>query len=243
MATYSKQLGKYDPQIQRIALTERIKTRYKNSLYLTCKDLLEYSDLTKYTHGEIIEALEAPTKRKLICVPRGTFKSSIGVVGYSIWSLMNNPNLRILIDSEIYENSKNFIREIRGKLELPRVTQLFGSFRSNQWAEGSITIAQRRKILKESSVTASGVGAGKTGQHYDCIIMDDLNSERNSQTPEQRQKVVNHYKLNTSILEPHGVMVVIGTRYAADDCLGYILENEIKPQGLIDPLLPPPHSG
>lgn len=235
MGYYSKQLRKYDPQIQRIALTERIKTRYKNSLYLTCKDLLEYSDLTKRTHQEVIAALEAPTKRKLICVPRGTFKSSIGVVGYSIWSLLNNPNLRILIDSEIYENSKNFIREIRGKLELPRVVQLFGSFRSNQWAEGSITISQRRKILKESSVTASGVGTGKTGQHYDLIIHDDLNSVKNSETPEQRQKVINHYKLNTSILEPEGIMVIIGTRYASDDVIGWVMDNEIKTQGLLIP--------
>lgn len=235
MSYVRKQLGRFDPTIQRIALTERIKTKYKNSLYLTCKDLLEYSDLTRRTHGEIIDALEAPTKRKLICVPRGTFKSSIGVVGYSIWLLLRNPDLRILIDSEIYENSKNFIREIRGKLELPRMIQLFGSFKSNQWAEGSITIAQRKKILKESSITASGVGTGKTGQHYDVIIHDDLNSAKNSDTPEQRVKVVNHYKLNTSILEPHGIMVIIGTRYAADDAIGWVMENEIKPQGLLLP--------
>lgn len=231
-----KQLRAYEPAVQREALLARLCTRYKNSLYLTSKDLLEYNDITHRTHDELIRALEAPTKRKLICVPRGTFKSSIGVVGFSIWSLLVNPDLRILIDSEIYDNSKNFIREIRAKLELPRMTLLFGDFRSNQWAEGSMTIKQRRKILKEASITASGVGTGKTGQHYDMIIHDDLNSKKNSETPEQRQKVINHYKLNTSILEPHGTMVVIGTRYASDDVIGHILEHEIKPHaGLLPP--------
>lgn len=197
------------------------------------KDLLEYSDINHRTHDGIIDTLESATKRKLICVPRGCFKSSIGVVAYPIWLLIQNPNLRILIDSEIYDNSKNFISEIRGKLELPRMNMLFGDFRGNQWAEGRITIKQRTKILKEASITASGVGTGKTGQHYDVIIHDDLNSVKNSETKEARMKIINHYRLNTSILEPNGIMVVIGTRYSSDDVIGWILENEIGPQGLI----------
>lgn len=224
---------KFHPKTQTDALTKVIAQKYRDSLFLTCKDLLEYEDITYATHGGIIQALEAPTRRKLICVPRGCFKSSIGVVGYSIWLLLRNPNLRILIDSEVYENSKNFIREIRGKLELPRITMLFGNFVSNQWAEGSITIRQRMKILKESSITASGISAGKTGQHFDVIIHDDMNSFKNSQTLEQRQKIIAHYQLNTSILEPNGTIVVIGTRYSDDDCIGWVMRNEVKPQGLL----------
>ncbi len=201
---------------------------YQESLYHTAKYLLGYGEITRHTHQSMVSALESPSKRKLLCVPRGCFKSSIGCVSFPIWALMRNPNLRILIDSEVYENSKNFIREIRGKLETPLVTELFGTFRSNHWTEGSITIAQRTRVLKEASVTASGVGANKTGQHYDIIIHDDLNSDKNSNTQEGRQKVIRHYQMNVSILEPDGVMVVIGTRYAADDVIGWIMENECK---------------
>lgn len=236
MDPIEKRLSKYPPAVQKKLLIDAIADQYRESLYRTAKDLLEYRDITHFTHDKMIQALEAPTKRKLIVMPRGTFKSSIGVVAYSIWSLLRNPNERILIDSELYENSKNFIREIRGKLELPRIKQLFGDFKSAQWAEGSITIAQRKHIFKEASITASGVSVGKTGQHYDRIIHDDLNSNKNSETPEQRQKVIDHYKLNTSILEPEGTMVIIGTRYAASDVIGHVLENEINQKGLL------PHS-
>lgn len=201
---------------------------YSDSLYHTAKYLLGYKDITRYTHQGMISLLEDPGKRKLLCVPRGCFKSSIGCVSYPIWRLMRNPNLRILIDSEVYENSKNFIREIRGKLEMPVMMDLFGNFKSTHWTEGSITIAQRNIILKEASITASGVGANKTGQHYDLIIHDDMNSDKNSQTIEGRQKVIRHYQMNVSILEPGGTMVVIGTRYASDDVIGWILENEMK---------------
>lgn len=229
-----KKLESHPAHIQQQVLLRAIGLKYRQSLYLTCKDLLRYEEVTLYTHGSIIEALMAPTKRKLICVPRGCFKSSIGVVGYSIWLLLNSPNLRILIDSEKYENSKNFIREIKGKLEDPRTVSVFGEFKHpTNWSEGSITINQRTKVLKESSITASGIGANKTGQHYDVIIHDDMNSDKNSSTKEGRQKIIDHYKLNISILEPDGVMVVVGTRYSADDVIGHILDNEINPRGLL----------
>lgn len=202
---------------------------YRESLYWTCMHLLDYAEITFKTHGRMIEVLESESRRKLICLPRGCFKSSIGVVGFPIWCLLRDPNKRILIDSEKYENSKNFIREIKGKFESEKMVSLFGLARSEtNWAEGSITIKQRNQVLKESSITASGVAANKTGQHYDIIIHDDMNSDKNSTTPEMRKKVIDHYRLNMSILEPNGTIVVIGTRYAADDLIGWILENEIE---------------
>lgn len=229
MSDLLARLSKHNPEIQKSALIHAIANEFKSSLFKTAKDLCGYQEITRYTHGKTIDALEAETKRKLIVMPRGTFKSSIGVVAFCVFLLINNPNIRILIDSEKYENSKNFIREIRGKLEDSRVTQLFGSFRGAQWGEGEVTVAQRTKILKEASITASGIGAGKTGQHYDVIIHDDLNSEENSQNPEQRQKIIRHYRMNTSILEPDGIMVVIGTRYAVDDVIGVIIDTEVNP--------------
>ena len=233
MDRLDKQLSKYTDEEEIELRRELIAETYRNSLYATAKDLLAYQDINHYTHDPMIRALEAPTRRKLIVTPRGCFKSSIGVVAYSIWSLVRDPNERILIDSELFENSKNFIREIRGRLETDDLIKYFGIFKSKQWAEGSITIAQRTKIYKEASVTAAGVGTAKTGQHYSIIIHDDMNSAKNSQTKEQREKVIAHYRLNTSILEPDGTMVIIGTRYSADDLIGHVLDNEINREGLI----------
>lgn len=215
------------------AYKKAIADEYRESLYKTAKRLLGYRDMTRRTHGATCEALESETKRKLIVMPRGTFKSSVAVVAYSIWALLRNPNERILIDSEIFSNSKNFIREIRSKLESPELTNLFGAFQTKNWNEGEITIAQRTKTFKEASITASGVGAQKTGQHYSIIIHDDLNSAKNSENPEQRKKVLDHYKLNISILEPDGVLILVGTRYAVDDVIGFALANEVDKTGFL----------
>lgn len=200
---------------------------YKNSLYLTSRFLLGYQDINPHTHSDMVTALESVTPRKLIVMPRGTFKSSIASVAFPVWLLIRDPNERILIDSEIYGNSKNFLREIAAHYEGDAYRRVFGETKGGTWNEGELTIRQRTRILKEASITASGIGAEKTSQHYTTIIMDDLNSQKNSGTREGREKVINHYRYNTALLEPGGVMVLVGTRYAADDAIGFCLSNEI----------------
>jgi hypothetical protein len=207
---------------------ELLRDEFKSSLYMTAKYLCGFNEITWRTHGDMIENLESETKRKLIVMPRGTFKSSIGVVAYSVWLLLRNPNLRILIDSEKYANSKNWIKQIRTIFEKPLMMDLFGDLRGIPWGEGEITLANRTANVREPSVVASGIEANKTGAHFDTIIADDLNTDKNSATPEGCQKVLDHYRLNISILEPEGTLVVIGTRYSALDVIGYILENEIE---------------
>lgn len=235
MSKIRSALGHRTPEVEREALYELTRRVYRQDLFLTCKHLLGYSDITEHTHREMIAALEAPTKRKLIVMPRGTFKSSIGVVGYSIWRLLNNPNERILVDSEVFNNSKNFLREIKAHLQSPLIVKLFGEFKSDVvWNEGEIVIQQRTKPFKEASVTCGGIGTVKVGQHFSTIIGDDLNSGNNSESVEGRKKVLTHYKMNIAILEPQGTYVIIGTRYATDDVIGHILENEVEDRGLLE---------
>lgn len=204
-----------------------IQILYQNSLYHVCKSICNYPDVNPRTHGPIIRAIESESKRKLICVPRGTLKSSICAVATPIWMLINNPNLRILIDTEVYTNSTTYLREIKGILQSESFMNVFGDWRSNNWNEGEITISSRTKNLKESSITCGAIGTIKVGQHYDVIIGDDYSSPRNSESPDQRRKVIDHYQYNLSILEPTGVYVIVGTRYAEDDIIGWIIKSQL----------------
>lgn len=223
------ELHKHPPEVATSALMKAIRQKHNQSLYLTAKELLGYRDINKRTHADFIQPLQRRDERVLGVMPRGTFKSSIASVAFPIWLLNNNPNLRILIDSEVYSNSKNFLREIKAHLVgNKRLIQLYGEYRGDNWTEGEITIQQRTIVKKEASITCGGIGTVKVGQHYDIIIADDLNSQNNSETIEGRKKVVNHYRMYTGLLEPGGMIVVVGTRYATDDIIGHILENEVK---------------
>jgi hypothetical protein len=198
----------------------------KDSLYDLSKNLLGYRDITEKTHGEIIDALESKNKRKLICVPRGCLKSSLACVAFPIFLLINNPDLRILIDSELYTNSATFLREIKQHLQSPLFMSLFGEWKTKVWNESEIIISKRTKRLKEASITVGGIGTTKVGQHFDVIIGDDYNSPSNTNTKENAEKVISHFRYNLSILEPDGIYTVIGTRYSSNDLIGWILQNE-----------------
>lgn len=199
-------------------------------LYLFAKYCLGYSDLVDHTHRPIANALQAKTPRKLICVPRGCFKSTLSTIAYPMWLLEHNPNLRILIDSELFTNSKNFLREIKGHYQTnPRFRDLFGELRFTMLNESELIHPKRTKSLKEPSIVCSGLGAGsgKTSQHYDVVIADDLSSYINTKNPDVAKKTLENYRLYTSLLEPTGTLVVIGTRYSEIDIIGFIIENEL----------------
>lgn len=218
-----------EPEIGEAFLKAEIARELKSSIYSLAR-FLGYLEVNKRTHNDMIRTLESPLHRKLIVMPRGTFKSTLGCIVYPIWRLIRNPNDRILLDSEVYTNSKNFLRVIKYHLADPKLIDLFGEFQSaDNWTEGEITINQRATAYKEASITCGGIGTVKVGQHYNCVIGDDYNSGNNSSTPEARQKVVSHYRMNLAILEPEGDYVIIGTRYAVDDIIGWIAENELDP--------------
>ena len=100
-------LEKHPTDVQERFYYSSLRDEYNASLYLTAKFLLGYKDINPYTHGDMIHALESNVLRKLLVMPRGSLKTSLGSVAYAIWSLNKEPNLRIMLDSELYSNSKN----------------------------------------------------------------------------------------------------------------------------------------
>ena len=106
-------------------------------------------------------------------------------------------------------------------------------FREDIWNDDSIVISRRNKPLKEPSITCAGVGRSMTGAHYDFIIADDLVTDTNVTTQEQRDKVYSYITDLLPILEPGGTLVLVFTRWHPDDAYGRLirLDEERERQG------------
>lgn len=180
-----------------------------------------------------------PNRNKLhIEMPRGTFKSSIVTIGFTLQYLLNDPNARILIDSETYSKAKNFLAEIKGHLEdNKKFREIFKTIHgvypddgkknpSVRWTDSMVDLACRTQKRKEPSIMCSGIDKSINGMHFDLVIMDDLHSEKNVTNKEQIEQVIEHYKLVFSLLDPGCPAIVIGTRWDYQDLYQYILENE-----------------
>lgn len=217
--------AKLDPKVADETARLAIKRAAESSFYIFAKYILGYRDLNKHTHSEAVRVLESGAHRKFVIMPRGTFKSTLVSVAYPIWLLARDPNKTILLDSEVYTNSKNFLREIRQHLASNELLgTVWGSWTGQVNSESELIIGQRTRNRKEASITVGGIETVKVGQHYDCIIGDDYNSPKNSDTPEKCRKVIDHVRYNLNILNPGGEYCFAMTRYAELDIAGFFFK-------------------
>ena len=204
-----------------------------DDLFYFDRNILGYREMTEHTHRPLTDFICDPkSDKKLILLPRGTFKSSCVTIGYSLWNIVKNPNIRILIGSENYTNACKFLGAIKGHISQSRIfRQLYGQLdykkNSTRWTDEEIVVATRTNhALKEPTISCAGVETPKVGLHYDLIIVDDPVSENNIGTKEQLEKTINWVKLMFSILEPHGTMIVIGTRWHFADLYSWIIREQ-----------------
>ena len=202
----------------------------KLDFYKFCKYVLGYDKLTEQ-HKQWCDVLDRERKRRkrlMFLKPRGTFKSTIYTVSYTIWRIILDlyryddlPN-RILIASATNELACQFLGEIRQQLTLNEKLKYFNLsiVKENQneiWLK-------RKTIHKEPTIKAKGALSAITSEHYDLIIIDDLcnNDDRESETV--RKKKIRWFQDLMSILEPDGEVLVIGTRWHEDDLYNYVME-------------------
>lgn len=231
-----------------------IAIRCKTDLFFLAKTILNYDKMETETHQElcdyttsILPSKPAPVGELtdfdngknllLLLLPRGTFKSSVVTVSFALQFILNEPNARILIDSETFSKSKAFLREIQDHLvtndkyrEVFRAIHGVYPFEKKStaklWTDSEIILPCRSRPLKEPTISCAGIDVTKNGMHYDLIICDDLHSEKNVTNSEQISQVIDHYKLAFSLLDPGKPMIVIGTRWHELDLYGHIIDFE-----------------
>lgn len=196
------------------------------SLFYLANDVLGYT-LAEGTHRKVCEFLETWNRRKkLLLLPRGTFKTTLATVAYSIQRVLQNPNIRILIASETLNQAIKFLSEIKGHFESDRFKQRYGNLQKETgWKESEITVASRTQNRKEPTIMTAGIDVTRTGFHFDLIIVDDCHSQKNTTNREQIEQTLNWYRLLLSMLEPEGKILVVGTRWDFDDLYGHIIKN------------------
>lgn len=207
---------------------------YKDHFWEFNKEVLGWPDVADIHEDLCHWVTDNRGKKRLLLIPRGHLKSSIITIGYTLWQIAKNPEVRILISNATYAMATNFLSQIKDVLKKNEVfKELYGDLSNDadNWRESQITVAKEGWRAKEPTVTVYGMGGSLTGQHYDVIILDDLVNSDNITTKDQLDKVIEFYKQSLSVLEPKGELLVVGTRWHQSDLYGWILdpENNILP--------------
>jgi len=218
----------------------KLREKAKSSLFFFAYFVLGFDDLTKHIHRPICRALQDYTKntRMAIVLPRTWFKSTIGSVAYPIWRAINNPNIRILIAQNSMSNAKKKTNSIKAIFETNELLQvLFPEIMpkgKNPWSSECLTV-NRRLAAPEGTFEPCGTGTAVTSRHYDLIIEDDtvapdfdqMTSEIQQPTQIEIDKAIGFHKMcHPLLLHPtKAQIVIIGTRWAPKDLIGWIFEN------------------
>lgn len=220
---------------------EKLREIGKQSLFFFARAILKFGDLDADIHKPICDQLEKyeVDPKVIIVLPRDWFKSSIGAIAYPIWRAIRNPNIRILITQNSHLNACKKLQAIKQIFEK---NMLFRALypeilptKNCRWSGECLTV-NRSATHPEGTFEAAGTGTAVTSRHYDLIIEDDtVAPEKDSlkgvvQEPTQLEieKAIGWHRvaMPLQIHPTKSQRVVIGTRWAVRDLIGWILENE-----------------
>lgn len=165
-------------------------------------------------------------------VPRSYYKSSIWTHGAIVWEILRFPDIRIRLESGIFEKAEEFLGIIKDMFEtntiliwlFPEIALPSNYALSGKWSGRSITIPSRKRFYPDPTVKIGSMTGASEGGHvnlYACddpVGLDDLDSQRNSSMDMYRKK--NRFINNkTTLLDEaeQDRVVLVGTRYALDD--------------------------
>jgi len=208
------------------------------SLYQFCERILGYDRLSPEVHGPLCAFLEDENcKRKLILMPRYTFKSSIVSIAYPLWRLARNTNDHVLLDSKVVTLARRNLYALKRIMQSEKFVKYFGYWRSKdrygkRWGRETVDIAPRDDDSRgDPSLQAFGLDQSNVGFHFKRIVCDDLHDEKNTRSEDQIDWVKHHMSLLESIVDPDGEIVIIGTRWADSDLYGAIIDSTTRGSG------------
>lgn len=213
-----------------------LKEKALGDFYFFCKEILRYQDLVPHFHGSVcrfIQGTEAPGEmsRRLILLPRSTFKSTIATIAYPMWRLCRDPNLRILIISDTEKNAGRFLSEIKNHFQQNEMFRSVFSemippnFNKEVWSKTEIRVANRTAIWREPSIDAIGLGGGAESRHYDLIIGDDTITEKAIYSDTEMEKAIEWTGgLESLLVKPRDEIFWIGSRKRLNDLYDAIIQ-------------------
>ena len=212
----------------------KIKTIEDKVAYaLACPDLFFVWPLGyKYAeHQALWLKISSKYQHVLLIAPNDHGKTETMQVGYALWRLANDHDLRIGIISYTVEFAMASVHMLKEKIEATPELALFGIKKSKtgQWSDKRATIERKLKS-KDPSIAAIGFKGTIQNRRIDLGILDDVVDIRDYEagtTIGDRIKTWFKRSLWTRFGDD-GELKIIGTLQAAGDLYNWILTGETE---------------
>jgi len=142
-------------------------------------DYLNYGLQLDMANMRQSDACMSPGSRFGFCIFRGSGKTDILTIGGSIWEILRDPNISILVVNATQPRAAKFVHAIRMAFMINPVLEILFP-RHCAWKDSVLWNTERfisparTKFSKEPTCSASGCMGSTEGDRADLVIGDDL---------------------------------------------------------------------
>lgn len=182
--------------------------------------------------------------------PPAHAKSTVWTVGYVVWRIHRNPNVRVVIVSKTEAMAKKFINQIQFILTSPIFAEMHAAFapaggwkpqakgEGLSWRDNYFTVQGRTTAEKDYTVQALGMGSQIYGTRADLVVLDDIEDYANAGMFEKHgewiaQDVFSRIE-DEEDSDRAGELLLVGTRVAPVDIYSHLRDSALDDED--DPL-------
>jgi len=183
-------------------------------------------------------------RKMMILAPRVVYKTSLLTIAMSLWLVINNPEVRVLIVQASAEKVKEVMNDLKKTITAWAFSHYFPELMpgsGDRFSEKGIELP-RHGIYPEPTISARGVDSVITGGHYDVHIFDDVVDETTAFSETDMERVIRWFKNSSPLFvrRNEGIRIVVGTRWAMQDLYQYIIDRGGHETWIIGPYLDDP---
>ena len=193
---------------------DEILEDFRNHLFLCMKNLgLGEPTPLQYL---MAERLQGGGEEFQLQAGRGAGKSVLTSM-FASWLLLRDPNHVVMVLSATAIKATEFISMTRKILALvPYMKHLEPGPNTADSAFG-FNVECKTTLGQDKSVFSRGISSQITGSHADTVILDDVEIEKNSETAEAREKLINKVWEIEQIRNPaKGLIRILGTPQSSE---------------------------
>jgi len=212
---------------------------FRNNLYLTTKYLCGFNE-ENVTPG--LTGLEYPMNselhgtgasivqwflwdRMLFMWPRGYFTSSLLVIGFPVWLIINDPCVRMAlgaykegIGTAISLKIQSIILSDRFKAIFPELTP------GRKWTEAAFSINRAQEFTEETFEVICP-GSSAESKHFDVMFTTDVINESNYRSMSELEKIISWANNLTNLSTSSQTKILHeGTAWHIKDLYSYIMK-------------------
>lgn len=214
------------------------------------KEITE-NKVTEHTHRRLCDMFvkkddskkladqDTVSKERIILYPRGSFKSTIDICDAVQW-ILNFPEIRILFLTAAKDLAVKMVDEVKGHFILreqnPSLMNVFfpeyclpeAELAKENMFDFTCPVWKAKGVRRgEPTVMALSIESTMSGFHFDVMKVDDVVSNKNSESDLQCEGVIKNVHLNRKMLMPWGYLDMLGTRYVEADYYGDALAKNV----------------